>query len=109
MLYMYIYVYIYMCIYIYMYICIYDYLKEAEEQLSCKEMYSEVTDEPSYLTDFIIKTLDKNWERGQLGPSSLTLAFTQKIFLHFQNFILNLLWQKLIQTSRILTTFLENF
>ena len=99
----------YIYIYIYIYICIYDYLKEAEEQLSCKEMYGEVTDEPSYLTDTIIKTLDKNWERGQLGPSSLTLAFTQKIFLHFQNFILNLLWQKLIQTSRILTTFSENF
>ena len=44
---MYIYIYIYMYIYIYICICIYDYLKEAEEQLSCKEMYSEVTDEPS--------------------------------------------------------------
>ena len=110
-MYIYIYIYIYTRTYIYIYIhvCIYDYLKEAEEQLSCKEMYGEVTDEPSYLTYTIIKTLDKNWERGQLGPSSLTLAFTQKIFLYFQNFILNLLWQKLIQTSRILTTFLENF
>ena len=69
--------------YIYIYIYIYDYLKEAEEQLSCKEMYSEATDEPSYLADTIIKKLEKIRKRGQLGPSSLTLAFIQKIFLHF--------------------------
>ena len=62
---------------------IYDYLKEAEELLSCKEMFGAVTDEPSYLADTIIKTLEKIRKRGQLGPSSLTPAFIQKIFLHF--------------------------
>ena len=31
-----------------------DYLKEAEEQLSCKEMYEEVTDDPSYLIKVIL-------------------------------------------------------
>ena len=37
----------------------------------------------------------------QVGPLSLTLVFMQKIFLHFQIFILNLLWQKLSHTSRV--------
>ena len=93
-----------------------DYLKEAEEQLSCKEMYEEVTDDPSPIIETMHRTLEKIRKRGdidsntlkyfnveepkfgrfyfclkyikgcivfQVGPSSLTLAFLQKIFLHF--------------------------
>ena len=37
----------------------------------------------------------------QVGPLSLTLVFIQKIFLHFQTFILNLFRQKLSHTSRV--------
>ena len=93
-------------------------LKEdlAEEQLSCKEMYEEVTDDPSPIIETMDRTLEKIRKRGgidsntlkyfdvddpssagfisclkyikacivfQEGPSSLTLAFIQKIFLHF--------------------------
>ena len=36
-----------------------NYLKEAEEQLSGKEMYKEVTDDPSYLIDAIHRTMEK--------------------------------------------------
>ena len=119
-----------------------DCLKEAEEELPCKETYEEVPDDPSYLIDPMHRALEKIGKRGdidtntlkyfdveepnsadfssclryvkgcivfQVSPLSLTLGFIQKIFPHFQAFILNLLGQKLSHTSRILTTFLENF
>ena len=40
-----------------------DYLREVVEQLSCKEMYEEVTDGPSYLIDTMHRTLEKIWKR----------------------------------------------
>ena len=88
-----------------------DYLKEAEEQLSCKEMYKEVTDDLSYLPDVMHRTLEKvliNFEsismmgspnpvnfipylkfiKGcivfQVGPLSLTLVFMRKYLCVFR-------------------------
>ena len=89
-----------------------DYLKEAEEQLSCKEMYEEVTDDPSPIIETMHRTLEKIRKRGgidsismwrnpnsegfisclkyikdcivfQAGPLSLTLVFIPKMFLCF--------------------------
>ena len=40
-----------------------DYLQEAEEQLSCKDMYEEVTDDPSPIIETIPRTLEKIWKR----------------------------------------------
>ena len=48
-----------------------DYLKEAEEQLSCKEMYEEVTDHPSYLIDAVHRTLKKIRKRGEINTNTL--------------------------------------
>ena len=38
-----------------------DYLKDAEEQLSCKEIYEEVTDDPSLIIETMHRTLEKIW------------------------------------------------
>ena len=38
-----------------------DYLKEAEEQLSCKEIYDEVTDDPPLIIETMHRTLEKIW------------------------------------------------
>ena len=48
-----------------------DYSKKAEEQLSCKEMYEEVTDNPPYLADAIHRTLEKIRKRGDTNINYL--------------------------------------
>ena len=48
-----------------------DYLKEAEEQLSSKEMYEEITDDPSYLMDTMHKILEKIRKRGDIDKNTL--------------------------------------
>ena len=48
-----------------------DYLKEAEEWLSCKEMYKEVTDDPSPITETMNRTLEKIRKRGDIDSNTL--------------------------------------
>ena len=48
-----------------------DYLKEAEEQLSCKEMYEVVTDDPSHLINAMHRTMKKIPKRGNTDINSL--------------------------------------
>ena len=48
-----------------------DYLKEAEEQLSSKEIYQEITDDSSYLIDTMHKTLEKIRKRGDIDKNTL--------------------------------------
>ena len=47
-----------------------DYLKEAEEQLSCKEMYEKVTDDPSPTIDTMHRTLEKIRKRDDIDSNS---------------------------------------
>ena len=48
-----------------------DYLKEAEEQLSCKEMYEEVTVDPSPIIETMRRTLEKIRKRGDIDSNTL--------------------------------------
>ena len=48
-----------------------DYLKEAEEQLSCKEMSEEVTDDPSPIIETVHRTLEKIRKRGDIDSNTL--------------------------------------
>ena len=48
-----------------------DYLKEAEEQLSCKEMYEAVTDDPSYLINVLHRTLEKTQKKDDIDTNTL--------------------------------------
>ena len=48
-----------------------DYLKEADEQLSCKEMYEEVTDDPSSIIETMHRTLEKIWKGGDIDSNTL--------------------------------------
>ena len=47
-----------------------DHLKEAEEQLSWKEMYEEVTDDPSPTIDTMHRTLEKIRKRDDIDSNS---------------------------------------
>ena len=51
-----------------------DYLKEAEGQLSCKEMYKEVTNNPSYLIDTMHRTLEKIQKRGGIDTNTQSIS-----------------------------------
>ena len=55
-----------------------DYLKEAEEQLSCKEMYDEVTDDQSYLIDVLHRALVKVRKRGDIDTNTLKYFDAEK-------------------------------
>ena len=48
-----------------------DYLKEAEEQLSCKEMYEEVTDDPSPTIETMHRTLEQIRKRDDIDSNTL--------------------------------------
>ena len=48
-----------------------DYLKEAEEQLSCKKMYKEFTDDPSPIIETMHGTLEKIRKRGDIDSYTL--------------------------------------
>ena len=48
-----------------------DYLKEAEEQLSCKEIYEEVADDPSPIIETMHRTPGKIRKRGDIDSNTL--------------------------------------
>ena len=60
-----------------------DCLKEAEEQLSCKEKYEEVTDDPSYLIGAMHRTLEKLWKRVDIDLNILKIFWCGGYFSSF--------------------------
>ena len=48
-----------------------DYLTESEKQISCKETYEEVSNDPSFLIKIIHDTLEKIWKRGEISSNIL--------------------------------------
>ena len=54
-----------------------DYLKEAHQQLSDKEVYDEVTNDPSTLESTIFNALNKIRARGDLSADNLEYLFNK--------------------------------